>query len=53
VIGDFRAPDLLRFGFTPLYTRHADVWDAVTALADVLARDEWRRAEHRQKRAVT
>lgn len=53
VIGDFRAPDLLRFGFTPLYTRHVDVWDAVTALADVLARDEWRRAEHRQKRAVT
>lgn len=37
VVGDFRPPDVLRFGFTPLYTRYADAWRAARALADVLA----------------
>jgi kynureninase len=36
VLGDHRPPDLLRFGFTPLYTRHVDVWDAVEQLRGVL-----------------
>lgn len=41
VIGDFRPPDRMRFGFPALYTRFVDVWDAVQALADVLASGEW------------
>jgi kynureninase len=41
VIGDFRAPDLLRFGFTPLYVGFADVWDAVEHLVQVVESGEW------------
>lgn len=36
VIGDYREPHIMRFGFTPLYTRFVDVWDAVDVLADIL-----------------
>ena len=36
VIGDYREPEILRFGFTPLYTGYADVWDAVAILKDIL-----------------
>jgi kynureninase len=53
VIGDFRAPDILRFGFTPLYTRYVDVWDAVDRLVQVLASGEWREARFAVRAAVT
>jgi kynureninase len=53
VIGDFRAPDILRFGFTPLYTRFVDVWDAVDRLVAVLRTEEWREPRFNVRAAVT
>jgi kynureninase len=53
VIGDFRPPDILRFGFTPLYTRFVDVWDAVDRLHDVMAKETWRDPRFAVRAAVT
>jgi kynureninase len=53
VIGDFRAPDILRFGFTPLYVRYVDAFDAAEHLRQVLDTEEWRRPEFGQRQAVT
>ena len=53
VIGDFRDPDILRFGFAPAYLRFADMAEAVRHLAEVLDNDEWQRAEFRERAAVT
>lgn len=53
VIGDFRAPDILRFGLAPLYVRFVDVWDAAEALRDILATRAWDRPEFKQRKTVT
>jgi len=53
VIGDFRAPDILRFGFTPLYLSYADVWRAADILRDVLATGRWDDARFKARAAVT
>ena len=53
VVGDFREPDLLRFGFAPLYVRYRDVWDAVEALWDVLRRGDYRDSRFHRRNPVT
>ncbi|WP_120716449.1 kynureninase [Tsuneonella amylolytica] len=53
VVGDFRDPDILRFGLTPLYTTHAEVARAVDILADIMAAGAWDRSEYKVRSAVT
>ena len=53
VIGDFRAPDVMRFGFAPLYLRYQDLWNAVIHLRQVMDKREWDSPEFRTKAAVT
>ena len=53
VIGDFRAPNILRFGFAPLYVSYADVAKAVRALSEVVASGCWQDAKYQAKKAVT
>lgn len=53
VVGDFRAPDMLRFGFAPLYNRYADVWDAVGALKAVMDERAWDTPKFKTRAAVT
>ncbi len=53
VIGDFRAPDIMRFGFTPLYIDESDVRAAVAIIADVMTNNLWDRPEYKVRSAVT
>lgn len=53
VIGDFRAPDIMRFGFTPLYIDESDVIEAAKIIEDVINNDLWDRPEYKTKSRVT
>lgn len=53
VIADFRAPDLMRFGFSPLYVRHVDVWDAMDRLERILETRAWDVEAFYRRAAVT
>jgi len=53
VIGDFRAPDIVRFGFTPLYLGYAELWDAVAILRRIMDGRLWDRPEFHGRAKVT
>jgi len=53
VIGDFRAPDIMRFGITPLYLDESDIAAAVDVLEDVMSNKRWDNPDYRQRGRVT
>jgi kynureninase len=53
VVGDFRAPDIMRFGLTPAYVRYVDVWDAVQILAQIMDSRAYDKPEFKQRASVT
>ncbi len=53
VIGDFRAPDIMRFGFTPLYIDHADVKEAGSRLKTVMETRQWDQPQFKARSKVT
>lgn len=53
VLADFRAPDTVRFGFSPLFLRHETVWNALDALADILASGSWDQPQFHARALVT
>ncbi|MGI9295882.1 MAG: kynureninase [Pseudomonadales bacterium] len=53
VVGDFRAPNILRFGFAPLYLRYVDVWNTVDTLQTIMHTEKWREEKYNTRLAVT
>ena len=53
VVGDFRQPNILRFGFSPLYMRFEDVWDAVICLREIMQTKEWQSEQFNKRDYVT
>ena len=53
VIGDFRAPDYMRFGFSPMFMRYADVERAVDVLQEILNSQSYKSPDYQNRNAVT
>jgi kynureninase len=53
VIGDYREPEVLRFGITPLYLGYTDIWDAVDTLKQILDSGSWDAPQFHRRGAVT
>ncbi|MCP4296025.1 MAG: kynureninase [Proteobacteria bacterium] len=53
VVGDFRAPDIVRFGFAPLYIRYIDIWDGVMALKNIMENELWKKVDYSRGSGVT
>ena len=53
IIGDFRAPDIMRFGITPLYIDDEDLRAAAAVIAEVMAGRQWDRPEYLVQARVT
>lgn len=53
VIGDYRDPDIVRFGIAPLYIRYVDIWDAVMRLKNIMEKELWKNPAYQQRLAVT
>jgi kynureninase len=53
IITDFRAPDILRIGFAPLYISYRDVWDTVHSLAEIMANKIYRLEKYSRTQKVT
>ena len=53
IIGDFRAPDALRFGIAPLYLRYVDIWHAVSVLNEIMQTKSWDQERYKRVSAVT
>jgi kynureninase len=52
IIGDFREPDILRFGFAPLYLRHVEVWKAASVLGRIMQSRDWDRPQFKARAKV-
>ena len=53
VIGDFRAPDIMRFGITPLFIDHSDILNAVIAMEDIIKNKIWQEEKYQIRALVT
>ena len=53
IIGDYREPNVMRFGISPLYMRFEDVWNAITCLREIMQTGEWQSEKFKKKNYVT